>query len=217
LADQNDALKQIAAALAAVGASVGGRAIANASGNPLQQAVPPQLNALLDSAVNRQKYQDPLFQATTQGVYSMLPTFAKQGTSLGASVPTTTTPTAQSGGNGPGLGTAAGIGGAAALAGLLGNAPSGGAFDLGKIINGLKKVLGIGGEMNHGTIDNAGWLPSYDPFSGGMGMNDPSNQVGMPNDPSGGTGIGPGMQSYYNSQGSQGGARQGDTGNWWDE
>lgn len=71
-------------AIATLGSAFGGRAIANAtSGN----AVPPQLSQLLDMAVQRQQQQQPLSQAATQGMYAMLPNYARVGTSM-PNVPT---------------------------------------------------------------------------------------------------------------------------------
>lgn len=234
----NDWLKQLAAALAAAGGGLAGRAIANHSGNPLTQAVPPQLSQLLDNSVARQGYQNPLFQATTKGVYDMLPAFAKDGTSLSGSLPSTIPPSAASAsgsGGGPGLGTALGAGGLAALAGLLGKNGSGGAIPLQKIIDGLKKLFqnhrtvqgnkpNQGGALTGPGFDNTftGWNDpgmNYDQWPGsGNGnpnvttdinfsypndvFNDPyflnSMWNGSPSDPSGGSGVGPGMQNYYN-------------------
>lgn len=45
-----------------------------ASGN-----VPPELRQLLQMMVDRQQAQTPNFQAVTQGLHAMLPTFAKNG------------------------------------------------------------------------------------------------------------------------------------------
>lgn len=75
-------------------------------------AVPPELRQLLQLSVDRQNFQNPLFQATTQGVYSMLPTFAKQGTSLGSFSPSPVSPMPDGGGGGAatGLGLAAAFG-----------------------------------------------------------------------------------------------------------
>lgn len=231
MAETSD-VQKIAAALAGLGAGIGGRALANRGGDPLTQAVPPQLSQLLDQQVQRQTYQNPLFQATTQGVYAMLPTFAKQGTSLGASLPAITPSAGGPGTSGPGLGTAAGLGGAAALASLLGKAASGGGGDLAKIINGIKKLFGHGSPAVQGDQPLAGGgLPSGNPgmngftgFDDGGGntgtpgvttsetfswptdiLNDPTflnSLFNGPTDPSGGTGVGPGMQAYYDDQGS---------------
>lgn len=71
-------------AITALASALGGRAIANASAN---SAVPPQLDDLLTMAVNRQKQLQPLGQAGSQGMYAMLPNFARVGTSM-PNVPT---------------------------------------------------------------------------------------------------------------------------------
>lgn len=155
-------LKQLAAALATLGAGVGGHVIAN---NNSQSSVPPQLLQLLDNSVARQGYQNPLFQATTKGTFDMLPTFAKEGSALSGSLPSTLPPAQPwNGGNsGPGIKTAAGLGGASALAALLGN-NSGGGGALKPIFDAIKKLFHRGGS-NFGTVDNSGALPTYDPFN----------------------------------------------------
>ena len=56
-------------------------------GNAAAGNVPPQLNQLLDQAVQRQQYQNPLFQAKQQGTYAMLPNFARTGTNLTGTLP----------------------------------------------------------------------------------------------------------------------------------
>lgn len=248
-----DWLKMLAQALAAVGGGVAGRAIANQSGNPLTQAVPPQLSQLLDNAVARQGYQNPLYQATTKGVYDMLPTFAKEGTSLSGNLPSTIpqSASASASGGGPGLGTAVGAGALGALAAALGKAGSGSGGDISKlvkdIIDHFKKQRQIQGNKpyqggalpsgNPGMNGFTGWDNSwdvgmnYDQWPGGGGptpnvttdMNfsypgdvfgtgwsgDPNNGVDAnwlnggwtgPSDPSGGSGVGPGMQPYYSDE-----------------
>lgn len=64
-------------ALVGVGGAVAGHAAAGAAGSG---AVPPELSQLLDMGIQRAQYQNPLFQAVTNGSYAMLPTFAKAGT-----------------------------------------------------------------------------------------------------------------------------------------
>src|SRR6266571_204767 len=130
-----DFSKQLANALITLATGLGARAIAGAGGNPLTQAVPPQLSQLLDQSVARTAYQNPLFQATTQGVYSMLPTFARQGTALSGTL-SNAIPAAPATSGGPGLGSLAGIGGLGALAALLGSG-SGAGGNLGKLIKAL--------------------------------------------------------------------------------
>jgi len=134
---------QLAKALIALAAGLGGRALSGVGGNPLTRDVPPQLSQLLDLSVGRTAYQNPLFQATTQGAYSMLPTFARQGTALtgGLSNAIPAAPTSTSGG--PGIGSIAGPAGLAALAALLGGGGGSGASgNLSTIANALKKLFG---------------------------------------------------------------------------
>lgn len=165
--NSNAWLQQLAAALAATGGALGGRAIANASGNPLTQAVPPQLSQLLDNSVARQGYQNPLFQATTQGAYGMLPTFAKNGIApASGSLPSVLPPAAPSasGSSGPGLGTAAGISGLAALMGLLGK--GGGNSSGGNLSDIIKKIRDLFAKKGFGNYQGiANVQPSYDPFN----------------------------------------------------
>lgn len=66
-------------ALTTLGAALGGHAIASAAGS---NNVPPQLSQLLDMAVQRQQQQQPIAQSVDQGMYAMLPNFAKTGTSM---------------------------------------------------------------------------------------------------------------------------------------
>lgn len=72
----NSGLQALLKALAAAGGTLGVNALANKSA---QNAVPPQLTQLMNTSVNRTQYQNPLFQAANQGVYAMLPNFAKTG------------------------------------------------------------------------------------------------------------------------------------------
>lgn len=231
-AGQPDFFTQLAAALAAAGAGIGGKAIANAQGNPLTQAVPPQVSQLLDQSVARQAYQNPLFQATTQGVYDMLPDFAKNGTQLSGTLSNVAPAAPAQGSGGPGLGTAAGLGGLSALAGLLGNGSSSGG-PLGPIFDAIKKLFhrNSGGTVQGNKPDAGGGLPSGNPGTTGFtgwdpNVSDPQGNPFLPSDPgfyvgggvatdpSGGTGIGPGMQDYYNSGGGGGGSEPGAEG-WW--
>lgn len=63
-------------ALAGLGGLFGGKLL---TGNMAQNNVPPQLNQLLDLSVQRAQSQQPLFNAATNGLYQMLPDFAKKG------------------------------------------------------------------------------------------------------------------------------------------
>lgn len=63
-------------ALAGVGGLLGGKALANQG---QANAVPPQLNQLLDLSMQRANAQTPLFNAANKGLYDMLPDFAKKG------------------------------------------------------------------------------------------------------------------------------------------
>jgi hypothetical protein len=136
-----DFSKDLAKALIALAAGLGGRALSNASGNPLTRDVPPQLSQLLDLSVGRTAYQNPLFQATTQGAYAMLPTFARQGTALTGNLSNAIPAAPANTSGGPGLGAIAGPAGLAALAALLGSG-SGASGNLSSIANALKKLFG---------------------------------------------------------------------------
>lgn len=181
---------------------------------------PPELQQLLSESVNRSRYQNPLFEAVTQMAYRGLPTYAREGTSLGQMGPAA--PIAVPGAGGDGgvpdwlkmLG--AGLGGAA----LNSLGPNGNA--LGALIDGIKKLFGHG--QSRGVQGNKpygggalmgggqeypgflGWDQNYsDPLGNPYLISDPgfwANWNGMPNDPSGGTGVGPGMQDYYGNGGS---------------
>lgn len=170
-AGNSDFLKQLAAALAAAGAGIGGRAIANSQGNPLTSAVPPELSSMLQQANARQAYQNPLFQATTQGVYDMLPDFAKNGTQLSGSLPNSIpAPSGTTGASGPGMGTAASLGGLSALLALLGSGGGGGG-DLAKAFEAIKKKF-AGGQNAGGTQQvvspNAGYFDSNGDWTSGF-------------------------------------------------
>lgn len=180
-------------------------------------ATPPELQQLLALSRDRTAYQNPLFQAVTQMAYQGLPTYARQGTQLSGTL-SNQAPAAQAqSGGGSGLTTALAAGGAGAL---LSNALSGGSFDLGRLVSGLRRLFGGGGrdtvqgdqpfsggaEINptQGFDPNAflGWDQSVsDPFGNPYLPSDPGVYWGqgggaMPTDPSGGSGIGPGMRDY---------------------
>lgn len=142
--ESNAALMKIAQALLAASAGVGGHALANANS---QSSIPPQLLQLLDNSVARQGYQNPLFQATTKGTFDMLPTFAKEGSALSGTLPSVLPPAQPwtGGSGGPGVKTAAGLGGAATLAALLGNGGGGGGA-LGPLLKKIRDLFG-----HHGT------------------------------------------------------------------
>jgi len=154
--------------------------------------------------------------------YRGLPVYAREGTSLGQmGQAAPIQPTSNNGGGIPDwlkiLG--AGLGGAA----LNGLGPGGNA--LGALIDGLKKLLNRGrpGGTVQGNKPNAGgtglpignaydpskyfpgWDPRVsDPYGNPYLPSDPGVYYGhgggaSPSDPSGGTGIGPGMQDYYNN------------------
>lgn len=180
-ANNADFMKQLAAALAAVGAGVGGRAIANSQGNPLTSNVPPELSQMLTQANQRQAYQNPLFQATTQGVYDMLPDFAKKGTQLSGTL-SNSVPAASGASNtssGPGIGTAAGIGGLAGLAGLFAKAGTGG--DLEQAFAKIKSLFGGGGPSS-GSAGGPASPGTFGKGPLGPGQSASPNSVGTPFD-----------------------------------
>lgn len=208
--DNGAFLKQLASALVALSAGVGGHALANANS---QSSVPPQLLQLLDNSVARQGYQNPLFQATTKGTYDMLPTFAKEGSALSGSLPSTLPPAQPwtGGSGGPGLKTAATLGGAGTLASLLGN-NSKNSMDLGKIFAAIKKLFS---RNQFGSIDNSGALPNYNPFDNGNWDGIPPNNGGQPglSDP------GPNVTTDYNVNGWGNDPENpaSAVSNWWDD
>lgn len=65
------------------------------AGNAANANVPPQLSQLLDLSVQRAQSQQPLFNAMTNGLYQMLPNFARNDASASGSP---TAPGATSGG-----------------------------------------------------------------------------------------------------------------------
>jgi hypothetical protein len=69
----------ITKAIAALGAALLGKTL---SGNAAENNVPPELKQMLQMSMDRSQYQNPLFQAATQGTYRMLPNFAREGTTL---------------------------------------------------------------------------------------------------------------------------------------
>src|SRR5581483_8053197 len=69
--------------LTALGATAGGAYLRNRS---QQNAVPPELRQLLSQSVDRQAFQNPLFEANTRGTFAMLPGFATDGLSLKGSL-----------------------------------------------------------------------------------------------------------------------------------
>lgn len=188
-------------------------------------ATPPELQQLLAQSRDRTAYQNPLFQAVTQMAYNGLPTYARQGTQLSGTLSNQAPPVAPQGGGGSDLAKMLAAGGAGALAG---NALSGGNA-LGALIAGLKKLFGHGGRdtvqgdqpYGGGALTGPGFDPNgfmgwdasvSDPQGNPYLPSDPGFYVGggMPMDPSGGSGVGPGMQAF------RGGGGETMT-NWWEE
>src|SRR5262245_44604637 len=101
-------------------------------------ATPPELQQLLSESVNRNRYQNPLFQAVTQMAYRGLPMYAREGTSLGSLGPAAPIQPQQDNGGGiPDWAKMLGAGlGGAALNSL---GPGGNA--LGALMQGLKKLF----------------------------------------------------------------------------
>lgn len=214
-----------AAGVPIIGKTISGNGTSAASqpgGLAAAGGMPPEVTQLLQQSVGRQQYQNPLFQAVTNQAFMGLPTYARQGLSLGSSIPSG----APAGGGSP---TTGGGGLSPLAAGAIGGAAGGAAssIDFGKLIAALKKLFGGGDASVQGDKPQAGGtgLPSFgtsplDPFAGwadqpvdqGPQFNIPSDpgvwwdkQTGggaSPTDPSGGTGVGPGMQEYWNLYGS---------------
>jgi len=188
------------------------------------------ISQLLGLARDRTAYQNPLFQALSQQAFQGLPAYARQGTQLSGTLSNQAPPPSQSGG-GIGLGGALASGG---LGALLGSALSGGGGPLGALLQGLKKLFGAGGGQNSvqgdspfggGALTGPNTLFSgyeQDPqasWNSGLPWEQPNlpsdpgfyTGMGFPNDPSNGSGVGPGMAQYY-------GGASGDSGpddNWW--
>lgn len=76
-AGSSAAIQKLLQALIGAGGVIAGHVAATSGAG---SAVPPQLSQLLQTGVNRAQYQNPLFQAMTNGAYQMLPDFAKTGT-----------------------------------------------------------------------------------------------------------------------------------------
>lgn len=103
------------------------------------------------------------------------------------------------------------------LGALGGGGKSGGGFDIGKLLSGLKR----GNPSNpYGPTT----ITSADPFGGNLPGYDPIGEnfaTGGPTDPSGGSGVGPGMADFYEwlkTQGGGGPDNMGDAGpddDWW--
>src|SRR5690348_7285092 len=122
--------------------------------------------ALLGQAYQRTGQQQPLFQAANQGMFQMLPGFAKQGIDPSAITNTAMPTTGGSGGLNPLL--------AAALGGLAGGASSKIPFD--KIAEAIKNLF------NHGQTSIQGNKPYPGGALTGPSAYDPSHFMGW--DPS---------------------------------
>ena len=145
--------------------------------------VPLELQQLLALSRDRAAYQNPLFQATTQLAYSLLPTYARQGTNLsgtlGSGLPQVSP---QSGGLGFGRALGAGALGALAAGG------SGAGGPLKALIDGLKKLFahraqGIQGDQPYGggALTGGGQDPfqpflGWDPYGGDPNLGRSANQ-----------------------------------------
>lgn len=199
--------------------------------------VPPELRQLLAQQTQRSAYQNPLFEAVTGQALSGLPDYAKAGHTLGPSMGTAVPPVS---GGGLGVGGALAAGAAGAGLGSLLGPGSGGNLPLQQLINALKKLFAGGRDTVQGNKPNAGgamtgggqgmpdWFNGWanDPMVGPQQsdpflFSDPGSWYGQggegasPTDPSGGTGVGPGMQDFRNGGGA--GTPPGEEGSWWDE
>lgn len=197
--------------LAALGGVGGGALIRNMFQN---NAVPPQLSQLLQMGVDRAAYQNPLFQATTQGTYRMLPNFATEGTKLSGTLsnqpPAPNSGSAGGGGSSDNPLTSLNPLRNPLLAAALGKAASDAAhgnIPFSDVMNGLKKLFGGNTNLFGGKTTTSGTNPFGTNLPGYQNwwFNDPSmgTATGPQQDPSGGTGVGPGMQDYYNWLGNQ--------------
>lgn len=169
-------------------------------------AAPPELQQLLAQSRDRTAYQNPLFQAVTQMAYRGLPVYAREGTQLSGTLSNQAPAVApQSGGGMSPLtsGILGGLGGAA----LNSLGPNGNL--LGAAIDGLKKLFGHRDQGVQGNRPYGGGAQT----GPGMSQNLPNDALMFPfgydwtgpQDPSQGTGVGPGMQRYYDWLATQGG------------
>lgn len=137
--------------------------------NAGQSAVPPQLSQLLDMSTQRAAYQNPMFQAVNQGVYDMLPGFARQGTNLSGTLSNQVPPASSSGGGmGPLAAGATGAGIGAALASLLGGQKgSGGKIPIQELIDYFRnRGKGPTVQGNHNQVPNLTPGPFDNTFTG---------------------------------------------------
>lgn len=185
----------------AVGAGLLGRALTPSPQQATQASIPPELRQLLAMGMQRAQYQNPLFQAVSNQAFQGLPSYAREGLSMPAALAAMPTATPESGGMPDWLKYLLAGGAGAAGRSLLPGAGSGVGGDVGKLVKMIAGLfrnrhrLGTVGEPGSGPAGD--WLSSYDPFSANPFTGDPYGPMGYPNDPSGGTGVGPGMQWYY--------------------
>jgi|SRR6185295_7514607 len=220
--------QQLASAIALLAGGIGGKALGGGGNN-----IPPQIGQLLDMEMQRQAYSNPLRQAVTQGAYGMLPTFMREGTQLTGGLTNTIPPPGNYGGSG-GSGISgkglAGSGALAALAALLGKNGGGAEGDLTKLFKWIKSKFGGGGRSVQGNKPQRGGIgPDMNPYGDFTGWyedsgpqdfmgpqdtyldSDPGVYYGesgagaYPTDPSGGTGVGPGMKGFYDDYGYEDG------------
>lgn len=131
--------------MALLGGLLAGQALKKngAAGN-----VPPELSQLLQLGTQRAQAQQPMFNAVNQGVFSMLPNYAKDGIAppTPMNVPPSAPPASPSGGGmNPALLAALSAGGGMGLGGLVT-----GTNPYGAVIEGLKKLFGRGGSTPSG-------------------------------------------------------------------
>jgi hypothetical protein len=192
---------------------------------PFDPGTQVRINSLLDLTTGRIARTDPIHQAALAMATRLAPTYARNAMTAPSSAPPINMGAAGSGGGSgvPVAGTAI----AAAIAAMLakGGASSAGG-DLGALINGLKRLFGRGGPSTvQGNQPNAGGSlmgpnttgvgydqPPQVSWSSGLPWEQPflpsdpgyfTGFSGTPRDPSGGSGVGPGMQAYYNGGSSE--------------
>src|SRR5262245_59310862 len=118
--------------------ALGGIGAGRLYGNAQQQAnVPPELRQLLQQSVQRTAYQQPLAEAQTRGIYSMLPNFAQNGPFQPGTAPAAVSSQGSAGGSGGMNPLLAGLLGAAGGSALTGLADKGSAIPFADIIKGL--------------------------------------------------------------------------------
>lgn len=202
--------------------------------SPFTPNMQQQLEALLQMSGQRVADEQPIHQAAMAMAARMAPGYARGAMTATPTMPAlSAAPAATSGSQSSSGGFP--VGKTLALSGLGALLTPGkdGEIPLKKLIDGLKKLFSHGPSVQgnkpfsggaatgggQGYPDFTGWDQSVsDPFGNPLLPSDPgfwTNWDGNPNDPSGGTGVGPGMQDYYSGGGSDNMGDNGPDDDWW--